>query len=132
MTRAPWCHRVGLGLLISLLAVCARVQPAAADCLLPPLELLWTYPADGEQDVPLDATFWALASQGSQTPSVSATLNGQPLSGLAAKSDLRLGQSAFQIWPLTADMARTLAPDTAYTLRLLYVADSGAQTAFVV
>lgn len=97
---------------------------ARADCLAPPFELLWSYPAQGDSDVPLDATFWLLTNQGDLMPPVSATLNGVYVPALATKSDLRLGQAAFR--------PPQLQPNTSYALRVTYTSGADAGKSFVI
>lgn len=52
---------------------------ARADCIAPPFELLWMYPADGDTEVPVNAHFWVLTTAwGSEA---TYTLNSEPLTG---------------------------------------------------
>jgi hypothetical protein len=54
-------HRL-LGLwLLSAAALWLYAVQARASCVPPAAEVLWSYPAQGAQDVPTDATFWLLA-----------------------------------------------------------------------
>jgi hypothetical protein len=65
----PWLAALALSAL--------SPAPALAKCRTPPLEFLWSYPADGAVDVPTNAQFWALTPY-PWTPPV-ASLNGVPL-----------------------------------------------------
>lgn len=127
--RARFAHMAALGLFAVIVLAGASVE---ADCLEQPFEVLWSYPANGEQDVPLDATFWLLSTQGEVARSVSATLNGQPLDKLDTKSNLRLGQTAFRsMSPITGE-AQTLDPNTEYTLHVSYGRSSEDDTSVTV
>lgn len=74
---------------------------------MPELKHLWSYPADGATDVPLDATFWT-ASTGAF--GLEAQLNGRPIESFPATQ-----HSAHRIEP------GLLRPNTAYTLTLTYL-----------
>jgi uncharacterized protein (TIGR03382 family) len=50
------------------------VPPVLAKCVAPRAELLWSYPADGDTDVPTNAVFWALDTRWYAEPV--ASLNG--------------------------------------------------------
>jgi hypothetical protein len=65
---------LGLWLLFAAALWLYAVQ-ARASCTSPAAELLWSYPAQGAEDVPTDATFWLLAV-GSQPR---ASLEGRAL-----------------------------------------------------
>src|SRR4051794_5087025 len=80
---------------------------AQASCFLPSLEVLWTYPADGDQDVPTNAVFWALAT-GWRSPD--ATIDGVPLAVNTQTGETPLGN---------------LAPNQDHVLRLDYTSSQG-------
>lgn len=58
---------------------------AAADCGVPKLELLWSYPANSDTNVPRNAELWVLVPWGHGQPVVQ--LNGLPLSVSATPDD---------------------------------------------
>jgi hypothetical protein len=59
------------------MAIVGSSTSAFADCGVPPLELLWSYPVAGAQDVPINAELWALVPWGWRSPI--ARLDGQEL-----------------------------------------------------
>jgi len=67
-----------LSLAVSAVLCVAVTQPAVAtaSCKEPALALLWSYPANGDTNVPTNALLWALSSTW-RVPSV--TLDGAPL-----------------------------------------------------
>ncbi|MDB4987298.1 MAG: hypothetical protein JWN04_2476 [Myxococcaceae bacterium] len=91
-------------------------REASASCAAPPLKVLWTYPADGDQAVPTNAVFWALAT-GWRTANV--TIDGAPLPALSALGERALGD---------------LTPNQEHVLRLDYASelddDAGSSEAF--
>lgn len=73
---------LGLAWLAALAAstvMLARAGEARADCSQPDFKVLWTYPADGDDRVPLNAQLWVLTSTWSSSATI--TLNGEPLTG---------------------------------------------------
>jgi len=57
--------RAGLRLAVpAALFAAISIQPAVASarCKVPPLELLWSYPANGDANVPTNAQLWTLSS----------------------------------------------------------------------
>lgn len=107
--------KFGCMLALALFGSCC---PARADCLLPPFELLWSYPANGQKDVPLNASLWVLANFGEFTPRASASLNGRDIKRLESdERNAKLG--------LTAFAPTLLEPDTSYTLRVSYEPSAG-------
>jgi hypothetical protein len=60
-----------------LVAVSSRLAEARADCDIPEFALLWSYPADGASDVPINTALWFLTSQWGIEPRV--TFQGKPL-----------------------------------------------------
>ena len=78
-----------------------------ASCIGPELELLWSYPEAGAEQVPTNITIWAVTSLWSSRPS--ATLDGNPVEIQAAPSF-----SGVYLQP------QNLAPDSEHTLVLDY------------
>ncbi len=101
MTRI--CRKSALAALLSTLVGPLLADQAQASCVEPPLELLWSYPSDGAQEVPLNAQFWALTSLSGAE--VEATLNGVALQATRELNALRFEPGS-------------LTPDTDYTLHL--------------
>lgn len=67
-------------LLFALALAAASLTPASlvlAKCVTPPVELLWSYPSDGDTDVPTNAVFWSLNKHSYANPTL--TLNGVPV-----------------------------------------------------
>jgi hypothetical protein len=60
-----------VGIASLMVAALAGPAPARATCALPPAELVWSYPADGQSDVPTNATIWILLPNWTQPGSVS-------------------------------------------------------------
>lgn len=92
------------------------VVGARADCLTPEPLLLWSYPAEGERGVPVDAHFWLLSSQSAWGARPTATLNGKALAAPALLTGAPIQAPNLELDP------GPLAPDTAYTLALSYPA----------
>lgn len=90
--------RLGFGLSA---AVCCLLWSGvvAAGCITPPGYVVWQYPAQGEEDVPTNASIWVHASG----TSVSVTLDGVPLARVP-------GQPRFE--------APVLEANTTYTLEI--------------
>jgi hypothetical protein len=65
------------------MAIAGSSANASADCGVPRLELLWSYPAAGERDVPVNAELWALVPWGWVAPVV--RLDGQELTYTASQ-----------------------------------------------
>lgn len=118
-------NRRGL-LIVAAALACSAALPVAtthASCIDPPVvSLLWSYPADGDQDVPTNAVFWAVATW----PQPKVTLDDVALPQPASSSDeLSLG---------------TLLPNHDYTLHLVYdngdtdytAPDAGSPPAFFI
>jgi len=61
---------------VALFVVLSQPQAAVADCGRPPFALLWSYPANGDTNVPTNALLWTLSSDWSRPM---ATLDGVPL-----------------------------------------------------
>jgi hypothetical protein len=59
------------------MAALPATAPVSAKCITPPLEPLWSYPADGAVDVPTNAVFWSLNKYALANPVL--TLNGVPV-----------------------------------------------------
>jgi len=78
-----------------------------ASCVGPELQLLWSYPESGAEQVPTNVTFWAVTSLWSSTPA--ATLDGAPVDMQSAPSF-----SGVYLTP------QSLAPDSEHTLVLDY------------
>lgn len=57
--------RLAFTLTLALFTPTALVSRAQATCVPPPFELLWSYPANGAKDVPIDARLWVLVSSAS-------------------------------------------------------------------
>jgi hypothetical protein len=93
LSRA-WTRPAAAGLLA--VAVLASARPASANCVEPEQGLLWSYPANGAVDVPLDADL-LVTGQADGLP----MLDGTPLT---------------RITPGVYDLGE-LAPDTAYEVR---------------
>lgn len=87
-----------LTLLLSLWFVASH---AKASCAAPRPDVIWTYPADGARDVPINALFWVLSTLGG---SPAASLNGTPLT-VGERGELQPG---------------ALLPNHDYTLSLQY------------
>jgi hypothetical protein len=66
-----------VGIAALMAAALAGPGPARAGCEVPPPELVWSYPADGQTDVPTNATIWILLPNWTQPGSVS--LDGVPI-----------------------------------------------------
>jgi hypothetical protein len=93
LSRA-WARLAAAGLLA--VAVLASTGRASANCIEPPQGLLWSYPANGAVDVPIDADL-LVTGEADGLP----MLNGTPLT---------------PITPGVYDLGE-LAPDTAYEVR---------------
>jgi hypothetical protein len=102
---------------LSLAAVLTPLGSAHADCASPPFEVLWTYPADGDHDIPINAQLWALTNTWAGAPT--ATLNGNDLSAIT------------QSFGGTSIDPGRLEPDTDYVLQLTYQAYSGGDPAAI-
>lgn len=50
--------------IVSLAIWMSGIAAARADCGVPPLELLWSYPEEGARDVPVNAELWVLVPWG--------------------------------------------------------------------
>jgi hypothetical protein len=88
---------------LGLLGLAVGDAPVAhASCAVARFELVWSWPADGDTNVPLDATMQLLTSK-KRVGSWAATLNDQPLDSDSADS-FALGG---------------LQPDTDYTFRIV-------------
>ena len=88
-------------------------QVAQASCVAPPPQVLWSYPAAGQSDVPTNATLWLRLSR---VGNIALTLNGapQPYVAVDVLSPEEPGR-ILQIEPAS------LAPNTDYVLRISYV-----------
>lgn len=88
-------------LLASLLALSAaqlgRSTEVHASCVGPELDLLWTYPEAGAEQVPTNVTIWAVTSVWSSSPA--ATLDGQPLDIQAVPSFSGVSMQPQQLTP---------------------------------
>jgi hypothetical protein len=66
---------------IALLAIAGALfvipRPARASCAPPPPAVVWSYPAEGQTDVPTNATIWILLPNWTQPATI--MLDGQPL-----------------------------------------------------
>ena len=91
---------------IVLSACFALAPPAGASCAQPEIYRLWSYPAPGATDVPINAELWVLTS-GWTAPHL-ATLDGREVEVSAVSA------GGIHITP------GPLEPDHAYTLRLEY------------
>lgn len=89
--------------LATAFALCT-VTSVRADCGLPPTELLWSYPAQGDGNVPTNAQFWLLSTGWGDI--AQATLNGQALTHEAT------GPGVTHLTP------PALSPDTDYVLAI--------------
>jgi hypothetical protein len=65
----------------SLVAAVLAGPPAWATCAPPPPALVWSYPADGQTDVPTNATIWILLPNWTQPASVSLDGVEVPVNG---------------------------------------------------
>ncbi|MFM2420981.1 MAG: hypothetical protein RL385_5704, partial [Pseudomonadota bacterium] len=94
----------------------APASIVSADCLAPAPAVLWTYPANGDVDVPTDSSLWLAANVSSfgQVPTVE--LNGTAVSVQA--------ESLSALAPLRFEPP-TLAPDTSYVWTLRYPPTDG-------
>lgn len=75
--RCRETYIVELRLLLPFVVTAAALpftSPVQAKCRMPPIELLWSYPADGDVDVPTNAVFWSLNKYWYANPTL--TLNG--------------------------------------------------------
>ena len=105
--------------LAASVALCVVLTPATATakCTVPALALLWSYPANGDINVPTNAVLWALGNSWS-VPSV--TLDGMPIVVPVA------GPRGIPLGPL--------APQHDYVVRLDYGSswpfDAGSPTVF--
>lgn len=81
-------YRVGAAL---CLAAAMAPRTADASCAQPEAELLWSYPAGGQQDVPTNADLWLLVSGWSE---LRVTLDGAELPSLAGGRGRDLGSLA--------------------------------------
>jgi MYXO-CTERM domain-containing protein len=109
-------------------ALLATTSPAHASCVEPAPLLLWSYPSEGDADVPPDAELWALTNLTAYAGRPEALLNGHPVAAASASpepaqatmeqllhgSQLRLSDVHIGQGPL--------APRTDYTLTLVYPA----------
>jgi hypothetical protein len=106
---------------LSILACAASLllsAAARADCFAPAPLLYWSYPAEGAQDVPVDAELWVLSNLASSGARPEVSLNGRKLD-LAPAAKSHIDQSDLQINP------GVLAANTPYTLELHYLARAG-------
>lgn len=106
MLNLPGLRIVAWCLLVSCALLASRPQPVAASCASGATRVLWTYPSDGDTDVPTDAVVLLIAT-GPVSGSRMATLNG---TAVRAASE--------GLYPLAM-----LDPDTEYTFRLESPAD---------
>lgn len=101
-----WRTLIGLG--VAVLAWSVAREPAHASCAAPPPKVLWTYPADGDRDVPIDSVLWVISNAWG-APSL-ATLNGKPLDAMQSDG----------VFDAVSFAPGTLQPDTSYVLHLEY------------
>jgi hypothetical protein len=94
----PWHTSITL---LAGAAVAFQTAPAAADCAPPASEVVWSYPANGDTNVPTNVDLW-LQMSGWDGPA-KVWLGDEALPGLALPYGYDLGE---------------LAPNTAYELRV--------------
>lgn len=86
-----------------------------ADCLTAEPMLLWSYPADGDVEVPINAQVWILSTLAALASPTLVSLNGETLTPAAAEA------SATQISRRSLHFVPSeLAVNTRYTLRVVY------------
>lgn len=108
--KSEWLGRTA-AVLLAISATLAQGDGARADCSQPDFDLLWSYPEDGDGNVPINAQLWMLTSTWSSS-TATFTLNGEPLSA-AAQS----------FGGVVIDPGE-LEPNTHYTLELRIATDS--------
>jgi hypothetical protein len=98
--HSPWHTSLALGAL-AVAAVAFRTVPAAADCSPPAMAIVWSYPAQGDTDVPTNVDLWLQTS------------------GWDGPARVWLGEEAVPELPLAYgyDLGE-LAPHTEYKLRI--------------
>jgi hypothetical protein len=96
--------------LLALLAAGAA-STVSADCLAPAPGVLWTYPADGDVDVPLDTALWLASNVASFGRVPRVELNDAALDAF--------GEASNGLAPLQFQLPR-LAPNTSYVWKLSY------------
>ncbi|HEX5658055.1 MAG TPA: hypothetical protein VFX59_12710, partial [Polyangiales bacterium] len=88
---------------------------ARASCVVGEAELLWSYPAEGARDVPLNATFWMLTTASSLgRPSVWLNDASVPLASERESDVAGVDLNEVRVEP------RGLRANTDYTLRVRY------------
>jgi hypothetical protein len=101
LARFAMGRRPNRDLLVAVVAViCAAggvalSGDAVASCAPPPAKLIWSYPADGDVDVPTNARIFVLTTSVYELPQL--TVNGRPVT---TTNDGRLGYDA-QLEPAT-------------------------------
>jgi hypothetical protein len=106
------CVRSVALLLSSLVCGLAASDHVRASCAQPAPDVQWTYPADGDQDVPTDAVFWIVGTSWSEK----VTLDGAALAG----SSISFGAQHY--------IPSAMQPNTDHVLRIAFTAVSGAAT----
>jgi hypothetical protein len=108
-----------LGLAMACSATVAALllsgSTARASCVAPVREIVWSYPADGEKNVPTNARVFLLTTYGAFEPGTIA-INGQPLSREPGDSRAGLGPA--------------LAPLTEYVVTLSQASSSEPTLSF--
>lgn len=115
----------------------ALASPTRASCFTPEPLLLWSYPAEGATDVPIDAELWAVSSFVGSNVTPTVKLNGQPVAvhvaparpiieiggvtmdGHTGRAVLDAPARGIELEPIHFTPG-ALTPNTAYTLELSY------------